>query len=255
MHLEENISNLDISGIFDFTPTNSIRKKRKGSNTYCTINETKALPSSASDSTEHTSFDTDKELEYFKEIPKFNVNKKTPEKSCLKEVTNILDNTIETSPGEVKDAQYSYKNIEEDNERNAKNSSKSDLSRMNDSNKCETKSSIRPSPVKTKNNENETDQITLSSHVVNSVNSNTVINRISPILQTEAVRHTQIQHYEDAPYRLLRSYSTPTCSALYSPLLKGRKSNDLRFQQQKGRYSDTICSRYPKNISGCEILF
>ena len=39
LHLEENISNLDISGIFDFTPTNSIQKRRKGSNTYCTINE------------------------------------------------------------------------------------------------------------------------------------------------------------------------------------------------------------------------
>ena len=121
---------------------------------------------------------------------------------------------------------------------------------MNDSNKCETSSTIRPSkPAKTKSNENETDQISLSSHVVNNVNSNASINRFSPISQTEAV-HTQIQHYADAPYRLLRSYSTSTCSALYSPLLKGRKSNDLRFQQQKGRYSDTICSRYPKNISG-----
>ena len=257
LHLEENISNLDISGIFDFTPTNSIRKKRKVSNTYCTINELKALPSSASDSTEHTSFDTDKELEDFKEIPKFSVNTKisnVTEKSSSKEVTKNSDNSIETSPGAIKDTKYLYKNNEheKDNERNAKNSSKSDLSRMNDSNKCETSSTKRPSqPAKTKSNKNETDQISLSSHVVNNVNSNAIINTSS---QTEAV-HTQIQHYADAPYRLLRSYSTSTCSALYSPLLKGRKGNDLRFQQQKGRYSDTICSRYPKNISGYEILF
>ena len=40
MHLEENISNLDISGIFDLTPTNSIAGKRNGSkNVYCAIDE------------------------------------------------------------------------------------------------------------------------------------------------------------------------------------------------------------------------
>ena len=260
MHLEENISNLDISGIFDFTPTNSIRKKRKGSNTYCTINELKTLPSSASDSTEPTSFDTDKELEDFKEIPKHSVNankSNVTQKSCSKEVTNRLDNSIETSSLAVKDTKYPNKNIEHENDKegNVKNVSKSNLSRMNDSNKCETRSSIRPSPVKTKSSENETEQIPLSSRVINTVNSNALNNRISPISQTEAVSNTQIQHYEDAQhYRLLRSYSTSTCSALYSPLLKGRKGNDLRFQQQKGRYSDTICSRYPKNISDYEIL-
>ena len=43
LHLEENISNLDISGILDFTPTNSLRKNVKERSSYCTIEEVKDI--------------------------------------------------------------------------------------------------------------------------------------------------------------------------------------------------------------------
>ena len=83
LHLEENISNLDISGIFDFTPMNSMRKKRKGSNTQCTLNELNTLPKSASNSTEHTGSETEKELDHFEETSNIVENPRT---------TNVTEN-------------------------------------------------------------------------------------------------------------------------------------------------------------------
>ena len=123
-------------------------------------------------------------------------------------------------------------------------SSKSGLSRITEGNTCENISNVRPSPVKTQQIEDKTRRICSSSHALNTIKSNSIINSISPIFQT-GNGNIENQHHYEVPNRLLRSASTSTCSALYSPLLKGRQNHDLRFLQQKGRYTDTICTRYP----------
>ena len=110
------------------------------------------------------------------------------------------------------------------------------------------------SPLRIQNSgDDKTHRISSSSHALNNINSYSVINNVFPSLATD-IAHMPIQPHLDndtgPPNRLLRSSSTSTCSALYSPLLKVRQNNDLRFQQQKGRYSDTIrysdsiCARY-----------
>ena len=93
--------------------------------------------------------------------------------------------------------------------------------------------------------DHKTHSTSSSSHALNNVKSSDRTDNISSVLKTETTVYTQNNIFvdSDAPFRLMRSQSTSTCSALYSPLLKGRQNNDLRFHQQKGRYSDTICSR------------
>ena len=123
---------------------------------------------------------------------------------------------------------------------------KFNVPKLNGSNKCKNQSNICPSKKETGTKEDcKTQQISKSSHDLNNARSNEIINSISPFLKTETSVHTQNNVFvdNDTPFRLMRSQSTSTCSALYSPLLKSRQINDLRFHQQKGRYSDTVCSR------------
>ena len=259
MHLEENISNLDISGIFDFTPTNSIRKKRKGSSTYCTIEELENEPASSTDIVADNKVLTkNKEMCKDEDATSITINSKN---------LHVMKN--EKSKASINGENYvltsHYATIESKNEN--KNiiisdfGATSNLSTMNGSNNklangnmCEIQSSIRPSPLRIQNSgDDKTHRISSSSHALNNINSYSVINNVSPSLATD-IAHMPIQPHLDndtgPPNRLLRSSSTSTCSALYSPLLKVRQNNDLRFQQQKGRYSDTIrysdsiCARY-----------
>ena len=254
LHLEENISNLDISGIFDFTPTNSIQKRRKGSNTYCTINEVDKENSLAPSHVKNISNDKDAESNkmgdnsqiHFQNkgvtqdslnFSKYPLNSK--EQFTATEKRNLIPHH-DTNESKLQDKALvgqAYQNIA------INGSSKSGLSRITEGNTCENISNVRPSPVKTQQNEDKTRRICSSSHALNTIKSNSIIDTISPIFQT-GNGNTENQHHYEVPNRLLRSASTSTCSALYSPLLKGRQNHDLRFLQQKGRYSDTICSRY-----------
>ena len=256
LHLEDNISNLDISGIFDFTPTNSIQKRRKGSNTYCTINEVdkeNSLDPSDAKNTSHShnkdvksnktsqniqihlqNKDVTQDFSNFSESPS-----NSKEQFTATEKRNLIPHH-DTNESKLQDKALvgqAYQNIA------INGSSKSGLSRITEGNTCENISNMRPSPVKTQQNEDKTRRICSSSHALNTIKSNSIINSISPIFQT-GNGNTENQHHYEVPNRLLRSASTSTCSALYSPLLKGRQNHDLRFLQQKGRYSETICTRY-----------
>ena len=254
LHLEENISNLDISGIFDFTPTNSIQKRRKGSNTYCTINEVDKENSLAPSHVKNISNDKDAESNKMgdnsqihfqnKGVTQDSLNfSKSPSNSKEQFTATEKRNLIphhDTNESKLQDKALvgqAYQNIA------INGSSKSGLSRITEGNTCENISNVRPSPVKTQQNEDKTRRICSSSHALNTIKSNSIIDTISPIFQT-GNGNTENQHHYEVPNRLLRSASTSTCSALYSPLLKDRQNHDLRFLQQNGRYSDTICSRY-----------
>ena len=256
LHLEENISNLDISGIFDFTPTNSIQKRRKGSNTYCTINEVDKENSLDPSDVKNTSHSHNKDVLCNKiseniqihfqnqDVTKNSLNlaespSNSKEQFTATEKRNQIPHHV-TNESKLQDKALvgqAYQNIA------INGSSKSGLSRITEGNTCENISNARPSPVKTQQNEDKTRRICSSSHALNTIKSNSIINSISPIFQT-GNGNTENQHHYEVPNRLLRSASTSTCSALYSPLLKGRQNHDLRFLQQKGRYSDTICTRY-----------
>ena len=257
LHLEENISNLDISGIFDFTPTNSIQKRRKGSNPYCTINEVDKENTLDPSDVKNTSHSHNKDVKSSKiseniqihfqnqDVTQDSLNfSKSPSNSKEQFTATEKRNLIphhDTNESKLQDKALvgqAYQNIA------INGLSKSGLSRITEGNTCENISNVRPSPVKTQQNEDKTRRICSSSHALNTIKSNSIINSISPIFQT-GNGNTENQHHYEVPNRLLRSASTSTCSALYSPLLKGRQNHDLKFLQQKGRYSDTICTRYP----------
>ena len=123
---------------------------------------------------------------------------------------------------------------------------KFNVPKLSSSNKCKNQSDVCPSKKETGTKEDcKTQLISKSSPTLNNARSNEIINSISSVVKTETSVHTQNNVFvdNDTPFRLMRSQSTSTCSALYSPLLKSRQHNDLRYHQQKGRYSDTVCSR------------
>ena len=228
-------------------------KTRKGSNTYCTIDEIEETKKAQINNvTENKNSNIEKELDTIQKL----VN--SLKKSSKTEKSKLTEKLKQGEKGKNRSAFFSTNISNKDNvdlgqDQNNKNANKNVVAKFNvpkviGSNKCKNQSSTSCSSKKETgtNEERKTQPISLSSHTLNNITSYGIINSISPVLKTETTVHTQNNIFvdNDSPFRLMRSQSTSTCSALYSPLLKGRQNNDLRFHQQKGRYSDTICSRY-----------
>ena len=228
-----------------------MRKSRKSSNPHCTsevVENDKELEKNID--TENQKSTIEKELDTIQKLvnslKKSSRNEKNKSTDKLKNENKAI-NISENIPTNV----INKENHNLGQDQNCKNSSKNivakfKLPKLNGSSKCKNQTNICPSKKETGISEDhKTHSLSSSSHALNNIKSTDITDNISPVLKAETTVYTQNNIFvdSDAPFRLMRSQSTSTCSALYSPLLKGRQNNDLRFHQQKGRYSDTICSR------------
>ena len=228
-----------------------MRKNRKNSNPHCTIEIVESHTKHEKNiDTENQKSTIEKELDTIQKLvnslKKSSRNEKNNSADKLKNENKTI-NLSENTPTNI----INKENHNIGHDQNCKKISKNivakfSVPKFNGGSKCKNQSNICPSKKETGISEDhKTQSLSSSSHALNSIKSSDITANISPVLKTETTVFTQNNIFvdSDAPFRLMRSQSTSTCSALYSPLLKGRQNNDLRFHQQKGRYSDTICSR------------
>ena len=224
-----------------------MRKNRKGQNSYGTIEEVKDTQKVKSKTdTENKELIIEKELDTIQKL--VNSLKKSSEQAKHKSTNKLNTKNKDISESLLQDTKKKENLGQDQNFKFVNNNivAKFNVPKLNGSNKCKNQSNICPSKKETGTKEDcKTQQISKSSHTLNNARSNEIINSISSVVKTETSVHTQNNVFvdNDTPFRLMRSQSTSTCSALYSPILKCRQNNDLRFHQQKGRYSDTVCSR------------